>query len=226
MKTHPALGLAVLASFASLLCSCASVSVKGGQTADTAKPKAKPSHIYVEPFSTAHTNLKEHPMRKNPGQLKQESQKLVAKYVVEELSKCIAPASLVAPGAAPKSAGWLVSGELTRISEGSRFLRVSVGLGMGGTKMETRVQVRNLPRKNPPFLTFDTTGGSGASPGALTNPIPFSGVPTALMALEGGVTDDAKRTARMIAAEIAQYAVQRGWIPAESAPVVKRAKQP
>ena len=163
-------------------------------------------------------------MRKNPGQLKQESQKLVAKYVAEELSKCIAPASLVGPGATPKSAGWLVSGELTRISEGSRFLRVSVGLGMGGTKMETRVQVRNLPRRNPPFLTFDTTGGSGASPGALTNPIPFSGVPTALMAMEGGVTDDAKRTARMIAAEIAQYAVQRGWIPAESAPVVKRAK--
>lgn len=225
MKSKPTPGLTVLACFASLLCSCASVSVKGGKTAESAKPKAKPSHIYVEPFSTARTNLKEHAMRKNPGQLKQESRKLLAKYVVEELSKHVAPASLISPGATPRNAGWLVSGELTRISEGSRFLRVSVGLGMGGTKMESKVQVRNLPRKNPPFLTFDTTGGSGASPGALTNPIPFSGVPTALLAVEGGVTDDAKRTARMIAAEIAHYAVQCGWIPAESAPAVKRAKQ-
>lgn len=225
MKTPPALGLSVLSGFALLLCSCASVSVKSGQTGDSAKPRSKPAHIYVEPFSTERTALKEHPMRKNPGQLKQESRDLVAKYLAEELSKHIAPASIIKAGATPRTGGWLVGGEFTRISEGSRFLRVSVGLGMGGTKMETHVLVRNLPRKNPPFLNFATTGGSGATPGALTNPIPFSSVPTALMAMEGGVTDDAKRTARMIAAEIAQYAVQRGWIPAESAPAVKRTRE-
>ena len=225
MKKYPALGLTVFSGFASLLCSCASVSVKSGQGGDSAKPKAKPAHIYVEQFSTARTVLKEHPMRKNPGQLKSESRDLVAKYLVLELSKSIAPASLIAAGTAPRTGGWLVGGEFTRISEGSRFLRMSVGLGMGGTKMETHVLVRNLPRKNAPFLNFETTGGSGASPGALTNPIPFSGVPTALLASEMGVTDDAKRTARMITAEIAQYAAQRGWIAAETAPKVKHVKQ-
>ena len=225
MKTHPALGLSALSAFALLLCSCASVSVKSGQGGDSAKPKAKPAHIYVEAFSTGRTVLKEHPMRKNPGQLKAEARDLVAKHLVAELSKHIAPASLVAPGAAPRGGGWLVSGEFTRISEGSRFLRMSMGLGMGGTKMETHVLVRNLPGRNAPFLNFETTGGSGASPGALTNPIPFSSVPTALLASEAGVTDDAKRTARMITAEIAQYAVERGWLSAETAPKVKHAKK-
>ena len=215
----------MLSGFALLLCSCASVSVRSGRGGDSAKPKAKPSHIYVEPFGTERTVLKEHPMRKHPGQLKSESRNLVAKYLAEELSKSIAPASVIAAGTTPRSGGWLVSGDFTRISEGSRFLRMSVGLGMGGTKMETRVLVRNLPRKNAPFLNFDTTGGSGASPGALTNPIPFSSVPTALLAMEGGVTDDAKRTARMIAAEIAQYAAQRGWVSTEAAPKVKRFKE-
>ena len=222
MKSNPALGLSVLSGFAFLLSSCASVSVKGDRADESAKPKSKPAHIYVEPFGTAHAVVKEHPMRKKPGQLKTEAAGMVAKALVDELSKHVAPASLVTAGSGPRSGGWLVGGEFTRISEGSRFLRMAMGLGMGGTKMETRVNVRNLPRKNAPFLSFETTGGSGASPGAATNPIPFSSVPTALLASEAGVTDDAKRTARMIAAAIAQYAVQRGWLPAESAPKVKR----
>jgi hypothetical protein len=199
--------------------------VKGVQNTDSAKPQSKPARIYVEPFDVARTDVKEHPMRKNPGALRSEAQDLVAKYLVQELSKHVAPATLIARGSRPARAGWLVSGEFTRLNEGSRFMRMAVGLGMGGTKMETRVAVRNLPAKNRPFLEFTTTGGSGASPGAATNPIPFSSAPTALLASKSGITDDADRTARMITAEIAQYAASRGWISAESVPKTKHAKE-
>jgi hypothetical protein len=72
--------------------------------------------------------------------------------------------------------------------------------------------VTNLPASNAPFLSFNTTGGSGAEPGAATNPIPFSSAPTALLATRTGITDDAHRTARMITAAVADYQVQRGWL--------------
>jgi Domain of unknown function (DUF4410) len=225
MKTTSPACLTLLSGLAMLFASCASVSVKGVQNTDAAKPGAKPARIYVEPFAVARTSVKEHPMRKNPGALKTEARDLVAKYLVKELSRHVAPASLVAPGSRPGRGGWLVTGEFTRLNEGSRFMRMAVGLGMGGTKMETRVAVRNLPAKNRPFLTFSTTGGSGAGPGAATNPIPFSSAPTALLASKSGITDDAERTARMITAEIAQYAAERGWIPAASVPKTKRARE-
>jgi hypothetical protein len=220
MKIQPAIVL-FLSGIACLLSSCASISVKEVRDTDTAKPRAKPARIYVEPFGFEHAVVKEHPMRKNPGSLKTETQDLLAKYLVQELTKKFAPATLVKRGSAPRSGGWLVSGEFTRINEGSRAMRVSFGLGLGGTKIETRVAVRNLPAKNKPFLAFETTGGSGASPGGITNPIPFSGAATALITSKNGITDDSARTARMITAEIAQYAVKRGWVPAESAPTVK-----
>jgi hypothetical protein len=225
MNIHSTLRLLTLTLPALLLGSCASVSVKGSLVTDVAKPNEKPEHIYVEPFRIDRTVAKEHPLRKNPGNLKTDAQTLLAKALVETLSKHIAPASLVAPGNVPRGRGWVVSGEFTRLNEGSRFLRMAFGLGMGGTKMETRVAVRNLPLRNPPFLDFETTGGSGATPGAATNPIPYSSVLTALFVSGAGVTDDARRTARMITAEIATYASRKGWIPAEAVAKVKYATQ-
>jgi hypothetical protein len=105
----------------------------------------------------------------------------------------------------------VIDGRFTRINEGSRILRMGIGLGIGGTKMETQVQVRQGGAAQP-LLRFATTGGSNANPGAATNPIPFSSAPTALLASKEGVTDDSARTARMISAQIGEYMVKRGWI--------------
>ena len=200
-----------------VLSSCASVSVKNVDRDSGSKPQQKPAHFYVAPFSIAKAELRENTMlrqAKAKGQLGPEVQQLLSKYLVSELSKNLGPASAVKPGAAPKSGGWLIGGEVTRVNEGNRLLRMGIGLGAGGTKMETKVAVRNLPASNPPFLNFATTGGSNATPGAATNPIPFSSAPTALLQSTQGVTDDAARTARMITATIADYLVQRGWLAA------------
>jgi hypothetical protein len=190
--------------------SCASVSVKDVTLSGRGLPTGKPTHIYVVPFGVDNTNSKESFARQKKGQLVFESRDLLATELVSQLSKDLAPASIAESGRHPSPHTWVVSGQITRIEEGSRFLRMGFGLGMGGTKLMTKVEVR--ADSGPVFLQFDTLGGSGALPGAATNPAPFSSLPTALLHTKEGVTDDAHRTARMISAAIGQYMVERGWI--------------
>lgn len=199
-------GIAALA-----LSACASVTVKNVDKSHGRRPTAKPGTYYVVPFSTAGATVGENQNRKNPGQLGAEGQRLLAQAMVSDISKSLGPARLVSSPAQAGRDGWLVTGDFTRLNEGNRYLRMFIGLGAGGTKMETRVRVINLPASNPPFLTFNTTGGSGATLGAVTNP-GYSSPATALMNARMGVTDDAERTARMITAAIADYQVQRGWL--------------
>jgi hypothetical protein len=202
----------VISGFAALAFSaCASVTVKDVDSSQGRKPTAAPKTYYVVPFSTAGTNVKENPNRKYPGQLAKEGQELVAKAVVASISKTLGPAKLVNSPASAGRDGWLVTGDITRLSEGNRYLRMFIGLGAGGTKMETRVSVTNLPASNPPFLKFNTTGGSGATLGAATNP-GYTSPATLVLNARTGITDDANRTARMITAAIADYQVSRGWL--------------
>jgi hypothetical protein len=213
-----------LCAAASLLPGCASVSVRDDQPSRQAKPSLAPKHIYVLPFSTARATIKEHPMRKRPGGLPGEAQKLIADALVSELSKSVAPASLVSSPAAAGRGGWLVTGDITELNEGSRILRMAIGLGIGSTKMSTAVRIQNLPASNAPFLSFSTRGTSGATPGAATNPIPFSSAPTVLFQGQQGISDDSKRTARMITARIANYVQERGWPLIGPVPKVKTAR--
>jgi hypothetical protein len=101
-------------------------------------------------------------------------------------------------------------------------LRSTVGFGAGGTKMETQVFVYNLAdNATAPFLTFQTTGGSGASPGMIaTGPggVAVSAVSSAVSAVGGaasGVTDDTERTSRVITAALSDYMYNQGWISKE-----------
>jgi hypothetical protein len=222
MKTPFLARLVAAALAATLVSSCASVSVDNLKTSKTAAaPPSKPKEIFVVPYSVKNTKAKESFARENKGQLKYEAQKLLTLQLVAELSQHVAPAQELKPGMIPQKNAWVVSGSITRVAEGSRFLRMGFGLGMGGTKVETETTVR--VGGGQPFLEFDTSGGSNAMPGGVTNPIPFSGVPTALLHSGEGVTDDSTRTARMITAAIAHYMVQRGWMNPAAAPEVKLA---
>jgi hypothetical protein len=212
----------VVAVVASLLCSCASVTVKDVQPGTAKTPRTAPKRFYVVPFSTDRALVKEHPSRKNPGNLRAEIQQLVVNYTAAELSKNIAPATVVSGKPPTSSDAWIITGEFTRIDEGSRLLRMAIGLGAGRTYVDTRVAVRNASASNPPFHSFATTGTSGAMWGAATNPIPFSGVPLAVFKMQQGITEDSARTARMITAEIADYMVQRGWLAPDKVPKPKR----
>jgi hypothetical protein len=186
---------------------CSSVTVKdvNNQGCTTA---GRPAQIAVVPFALEGARVKENPSRKHPGQLGSEAQQLLNNYLVKELQK-LGPVVTLGPGQRVPPNTWVVSGRFTRLEEGSRLLRMSMGLGMGGTKMETAVTVGDGKKQ---ILQFATTGGSNAMPGAVTTPVPFTGLPAALKGASDGVTDDAARTSRMITGAIAREMVKRGWI--------------
>lgn len=207
---------------------CASVSVKDVQHSSQGRPgraQGAPRHITVIPFSVEAGSIAAGRSRgsADPQALAGEVRQSLSAELVRELSKSIAPASLAGnalPAAGPDS--WLVSGRITRISPGNRLLRMSIGLGAGGTKLETQVEVRRASPGNPPFLSFATTGGSNATPGAVTNPIPYSALPSAMMGAKAGLADDTARTARMITATLADHLVEQGWMAPGKVPNAKR----
>ncbi len=195
---------------------CASVTVKQMNRDQAIDPRQRPTQLVITPFQVDGSRVKEHPARKEPGRLASETQLLIGMFLKEELPKLEVPVSASARGGGNT---WIISGKVTRVEEGSRFLRMGIGLGAGGTKLETDVEVR-LASARTPFLRFSTTGGSNAMPGAATTPIPFSALPAALMNSKDGITADAARTARMIASSLSQYMGTRGW-PSGNLPAPK-----
>jgi len=113
----------------------------------------------------------------------------------------------------PKSGIW-VRGQMVEEIQGSRALRALIGLGAGKTKLGTRTFVFNLNKsKTRPWLTLWTQGGSGYEPGAIFSAVPspvpvfnlvggISTLGTLINHSNKGLTQDAKRTGKVIAKEI------------------------
>lgn len=215
-----AVGLIPLALL--LLSSCASVSVKGEQRASS-KPVQKPAKIYVATFDTTKGAYKiAGEEGKNPDAFKKKIADLLAGYTVKGINEHVAPAEPAANVHSLPHSGWLVTGEFVRVNTGNRELRAIVGLGAGGSKMETRVSVIDLSGNGKPFLTFETTGGSNAMPGLLESSGPGSAAISMTTQSMMGVTDDAARTSRMIAGELNTYLEERGWLPKDKKYSVKK----
>jgi hypothetical protein len=184
-------------------------------------PRKLPEKIYVREFVAPLENFR---VGRNNHDLKAfvaYERRSLASGIRDQLSKYIAPAEILPEGAAiPKGNYWLVRGVYERVNQGSRALRIIVGFGAGGTKLETRVQVLDLSRSEPaPFLTMFTTGGSGLAPGAWAAFTPVGAfywpgaVANAGGASLGGLSVDRTRTAREITATISEYCLQQGLIP-------------
>jgi hypothetical protein len=144
-------------------------------------------------------------------------------YLVKDLSRFGIPVETTVGGKIPPGPpGWLVTGQFTRINQGSRALRIVVGMGAGGTKMNTRVRVLAIGPGGT-VCAFRTTGGSNADSGILTSygPLTIATAGGALINIAGssahGVTEDARRTAKMIADYLSQQLAQRGAIPQSKA---------
>lgn len=215
--------IVLLALTAALLSGCASVSVR--ELRQSRSGVTKPQHIYVVPFDTSRGSFRiaDAKTRGEIDAFRQGTATLLADYTVRNVSKHVAPASkVVSPAVAPAS-GWLVTGRFTRVHTGSRMLRMGVGLGAGGTKMETSVEVFDLSTgRRRPFLRFDTTGGSNAMPGLLTSTGPVSAAVSVASQAGTGVTDDAARTSRMITGALSEFMFERGWIPKEKVFKIKK----
>lgn len=195
------------------LTSCASVSVRN-HVGDVRQPPARlPEKIYVRAFTSEDHVFRVSRSTKDRRAMETAFAAGLTGSIVERIGKFIAPSESLAPGSEPPQGPfWLVIGRFDRVNQGSRALRALVGWGLGGTKLDTTVEVFDLSEPTPQrFLAFQTTGGSNAQPGMLTPPDPIGTPVCGLSQATGtGLTRDANRTSRMIAATLSEYLVSRG----------------
>ncbi|MEM9399480.1 MAG: DUF4410 domain-containing protein [Verrucomicrobiota bacterium] len=154
----------------------------------------KPKVIYVDQFDTSVGSWRVDRSGDELKQFKQaattELQYMLVVRLQEIASSSNKPAKL--PGS-----GLLVKGEFTRVNQGSRALRMGIGFGAGGTKVETRVKLYDLAvSRTKPIATFETTGGSNAQPGLIGGDVITGTIFAAANAT--GLTADWNRTAREI----------------------------
>jgi hypothetical protein len=209
-------GMMIFIGLGLMFSGCASISVNPGTAYATPQ---KPQKVYVEAFSTDKCDFNVDRDGAELTQFKSDLQAMMVAGITTDLSKRLIPA--VAAGNTNLSThenAWLLRGQFVRVNQGSRLLRGAVGFGAGATKFEAQVQVYDLASgSNQPFLTFSTTGGSNAEPGALptlaTDPL------TLVIEAAGGagnvahgVTEDTERTAREITAELSDYMYRSHWI--------------
>jgi hypothetical protein len=194
------------------LTSCASISV---DDARESVRQNKPSLVYVMDFSTAHADVEVDRTGDALADFKKNLQLMLSTGLVKEISDRLVPAIAEnKPANQREKNAWLVRGEFITVKQGSRLLRSAIGFGAGGTKLETRVQVYDAQNPDAPFLTFNTTGGSNAEPGAILA-LSYDPLQLAIGAVSGaahGLSEDAARTSREITAELSDYMYARGWI--------------
>ncbi|MHA3771031.1 DUF4410 domain-containing protein [Verrucomicrobiota bacterium sgz303538] len=216
MKTFPLVASAILALFSG----CASVSVTGVR--QHAEAVRRPAQFYVANFDTRGGQWNITSRSRTPEQFKRETANALADALTANMNAYVGPTRRIGNTRAVPADGWLITGRFIRVSEGNPAARIIVGLGAGGSKMETETVVLDGASGGRPVLQFATTGGSNAMPGMIISSGPAGAVSNAVQQATRGVRDDTKRTARMITASVAEAMVQRGWL--ESARL--KTKQP
>ncbi len=139
---------------------------------------------------------------------------LMARSVVDELTKAgfstqRLPSTSVLPGS-----GWLVRGVFLQVDEGNRLRRAVIGFGAGHTDLQVAATADDLSRGRPaPLYDVDAQARSGHLPGAAVtlNPV----VAGARFVLAGS---DLDRNVRACAAKIAQAVATRVHGPQNSSP--------
>ena len=212
----------VLLPLAFLATGCSSVSVLQERENAALAPTVRPEVLSVRPFEVRRGVEFDAAAAVADEDVEAKIGSLVAEGIMAKAGEWVAPGRLLEPGAPTPSEGLLVRGKILRVRQGSRGLRMAVGLGAGRTRLETSVRVFNLAAsKTEPWLSFETTGGSNMEPGMagalvpspLTIPIAVSVASSAVTAGAvgaKGVTQDALRTGRVIAAAMHDKLAARG----------------
>jgi hypothetical protein len=239
MRIKNLLSLSATGLFFLLIAGCASTNVMDTyEMANTGMPTPNPVLIYnfaVNPqdvqqnssiFAEIERNIE------NNSQTAEEIQlgRQVSDALAAELTTKIAALGLYPvradQGLQPAQGSILITGYFVDIDEGNRLQRNVIGLGMGKSYLDSKVRVL-VPSLSgyKELISFDAHADSGEMPGAaVMGPAgAAAGAGTAAViatnAVAGGVksyrsasTQEAKRMADKIAAQLAQYFAQQGWI--------------
>jgi hypothetical protein len=219
--------------FCSLLCSCASVSVKKVEVLTHLPPKVSPAKIFIRPATFYEPGVRVDRSGEALARFEYEVGEKFTRNLAKLLSKHVAPATAVAATAPlPRGNYWVIETRFDKVNQGSRLLRSVVGFGAGGTKLETSALVYELSRASPrAFLLIQTTGGSNVTPGVVGTAAYFVTGVTALFSasnlIEGarsGVTFDVIRTTRQIAGSLSEFLHDRGALSEEKVLRTKRVR--
>jgi hypothetical protein len=204
------------------LCSCASVSVREVIPL-TGPPVSAPQTIFIETFEFEDDMVRVGRQGEELEQFKRTMQQEMTSNLLERIGKYIAPTQAVSSAAeVPPGKAWLISGRFTRVNQGSRFLRGTLGFGSGGTKMDVTATVSDLSGRAPKrFLMIQTTGGSNAMPGAIVGVFAWPASFTGAHGLVAGLSSDCRRSSREITNALAQYMKRQGLQVADDAPKPK-----
>jgi len=199
---------------------CASVSVRDLEK-QSLPPSALPKKIFVREFSVPPDSFFVGRENEALEALITSEKHALASDIAKNITKLVAPCEILPQDKpVPKGNYWLLQGNYIDVYQGSRLLRVLVGFGAGKTTMETRAVFYSLGSGKPQaFLSLETTGGSGISPGIVgaMNPAGALSLPGALAnalgASLGGVSLDRNRTSREIAAALSEYCYEQNLLP-------------
>jgi len=157
-----------------------------------------------------------------PAALAQQVQESFSKALINDLKKSNIEAQLASGGGDFTNGSFLiVSGEITAIDEGNKVKRVMVGLGRGGSDVQTHVTVSSVVNGHATVvLELNLKSESGKKLGALET---MGGGSLALNAAEGDVGDrhssvqaDASRMAKGVAKQVQGFMVNQRWITAST----------
>lgn len=238
MKALHPVGLLLIGALLLGFEGCASVSVRSERSGPNRAPYRCPTVLYVKDFGfPTQASIRADRSGQALAAFERGLQTRLRTQMVRALGRYGLPVVPVTdPGELNtlrrRQPAWLIIGQFTRVNQGSRALRIALGLGAGGTKMETDVQAYDLAerQRKKPLFAFSTSGGSNAEPGIITSvgPLAPTTVPAVVIAIVGkaghGVTEDEKRTARVIAAKVSEELASHGCLPPEHKP--GKAKRP
>lgn len=210
---------------------CSSVSVIDEREDAALAPKVAPAELFVRPFEVSREARFDVAPADDKEDTRDKVGRMIAAGVLSRGAQWIAPAKVLEPGAKSPRKGVLIEGSVLLAEQGSRALRLGIGLGAGRTRMDTKVRVFNLDASaKKPWITCQTTGGSNREPGLLFGliiPSPAM-IPILIGAAGGavstasksnkGVTQDAKRTGRAITAAVHDRLASRGLLPRKAWP--------
>ena len=223
------------------LLACAPTSVQQTYQRNTSMPR--PSRIFVYDFKGQTDEI--HLDRGVGAQLEQmtsgrsltqqeiEIGRAAARTLSQELVQQLNDMGMPAERAFGAPTHWgnalVIEGQFVSIDEGNRTERLVIGLGVGGSDMQTKVQVyATSPNGLEPVKEFATnvassykpgmaeTMGVGAAAGTLAASAAVgAGVGVASEKLSASVNAEAKRTAKAVAQRLQTYFVEQGWIPGQ-----------
>jgi hypothetical protein len=152
--------------------------------------------------------------------------KALAESLVKELEQLGLPVEQASSETMPTARTVMIHGQFLTIDEGNRLRRMVIGFGVGGTDLQTKVQVYQGTEAAPLLLQeFEVNAESSKKPGMG----PMVGVGAAATSaasaavVSGGVgvatefdqtvEGDAKRTAKEVAKPLSRFFAGQGWIP-------------